>query len=43
MSIDWYQDVLDWHNVFGVYIGSSPTLPPEWVCGLRKELVDEEY
>jgi len=43
VSTDWYQDVEDWHQVFGVHIGSGPALPSEQVRVLRKKLVEEEY
>lgn len=42
MSIDWYQDVLDFHKKFGCEIGAEPSLPASSTVELRKALVQEE-
>lgn len=42
MSQDWFADVLEFHRKFEVYIGATPSIPPENVRVLRTCLEDEE-
>lgn len=42
MSQDWYQDIVDFHRIFGHYIKNRPSIPPMRVKNLRKHLIEEE-
>ena len=42
MSLDWCQDVLEFHKKVGSRIGKKPSVPSEAEKGLRKTLVLEE-
>lgn len=43
MSLDWTQDVLDFHEKFGAHIGERAGFPDASTFGLRLKLVREEY
>jgi predicted HAD superfamily Cof-like phosphohydrolase len=40
---DMYQDVYDFHDKFGCYIGDKPSVPDIGTKELRKNIVKEEY
>jgi predicted HAD superfamily Cof-like phosphohydrolase len=42
MSLDWYQDVRDFHERFDCYRQDRPGVPSEGTVDLRKGLIDEE-
>lgn len=42
MSMDWFQDVLDFHEKFGCKIGSTPAVPDIGTVCHRLGLIDEE-
>ncbi len=43
MSLDWYDDVLDFHERFAAFSQDAPGIPPRSVRELREKLVSEEY
>ncbi len=43
MSADWYRDVRDFHDRFGVDIGHEPQEPTPEVVALREALITEEF
>jgi predicted HAD superfamily Cof-like phosphohydrolase len=42
MSLDWYQDVRDFHEKFDCYRQDRPGVPARGTVGLRWGLIDEE-
>jgi len=42
MSVDWYQDVLDFHKKFNAYVGDKPAFPDRQTQELRMSLIQEE-
>lgn len=40
---DCYQDVLDFHQKFGCYVGTSPSIPTAGTPAFRQRLIDEEH
>jgi predicted HAD superfamily Cof-like phosphohydrolase len=43
LNPDMVQDVLDFHEKFNQYVGTTPAWPPFDVMRMRFKLVDEEY
>lgn len=43
MSMDWFQDVKDFHQKFNCYIGERPAVPSKGTPQLRKNIIKEEY
>lgn len=40
--MDWYEDVLSFHQKFGVLVASCPSIPDQATKGLRVTLIKEE-
>jgi len=43
MNSKWHQDVLDFHEKFGIPIGDEPKMPDDMLVSLRRNLIIEEY
>lgn len=39
---DWYQDVMDFHKKFEMYVGQKPSWPSDSETDMRWSLIDEE-